>query len=88
MFGRSRSLESIEGLFGIHPVGLRPFDCTPRLPSGWDRMSLDDITAFGSRFSVEVRAEAPEKIRLIVTRDGKALFSEAGASGAAFRANL
>ncbi|HXQ81231.1 MAG TPA: hypothetical protein VN775_07970 [Opitutaceae bacterium] len=78
----------IEGLFGIRPVGLRQFDCTPRLPAGWDRMSLDDVRAFGSRFSVEVRADPPGGMRLCVTRDGKALLSRAGRSGDTFRVRL
>jgi len=78
----------IEGLFGIHPAGLRQFDCTPRLPSGWGRMSLEDIRAFGSRFSVEVRAEPAGGIRLAVTRGGSALPPQEGRSGDTFRVRL
>ncbi len=78
----------IEGLFGIHPVGLKKFDCTPRLPAGWSHMTLNDIYAFGTRFSVEVRSEPSNNIRLIVTQNGKTLFSETGKSGDEFHIHL
>jgi len=78
----------IEGLFGIRPLGLRQFACAPRLPAGWDRMSLGDIHAFGTVFSVEARAAAPGRIRLEVTRAGAALFSGEGAAGDSFTVRL
>ncbi|MGA9405811.1 MAG: hypothetical protein WBW71_01635 [Bacteroidota bacterium] len=78
----------IEGLFGIHPIGLKQFECTPRLPAGWKRMSLNDIYAFGTRFSAEVRNESSNRIRLTVTRDGTTLFSEVRNSGGTFHIHL
>ena len=44
----------IEGLFGIRPTGLRSFRFTPRLPSGWDKMSLRQIQIFKKDVSIEV----------------------------------
>src|SRR4029453_1410403 len=44
----------VEGMFGIRPAGLNAFTLTPRLPDGWDRMSLRAVHAFGRVFDVEV----------------------------------
>ena len=57
-----------EGLFGIRPTGLRSFTLTPRLPAGWDRMSLRAVSAFGHVFDVEV-SRSGEGIRIKVTPD-------------------
>lgn len=46
-----------EGLFGIRPTGLRSFECTPRLPDGWDKMALRDVHAFGKQFDLVVSRE-------------------------------
>ena len=43
-----------EGLFGIRPAGFESFDITPSMPSGWDRMSLSRIHAFGHVFDLTV----------------------------------
>ena len=58
-----------EGLFGIRPTGLRSFNLTPALPSSWDDMSLTDIKAFGSDFSINVNRMAADKINVKVTTD-------------------
>ena len=47
----------IDGLFGLQPIGLDSFRCTPRLPEGWPRMALRSIHAFGRDFDVEVEGE-------------------------------
>ncbi len=44
----------IEGMFGIHPAGLRSFNITPSMPTDWDTMSLRKIKAYGSEFDVTV----------------------------------
>jgi len=44
----------VEGMFGIRPAALNAFTLTPRLPDGWDRMSLRAVHAFGRVFDVEV----------------------------------
>ena len=53
-------------MFGIRPTGLNAFTLTPRLPDGWDRMSLRKVHAFGRVFDVEV-ARAPDGVRVKVT---------------------
>ncbi len=60
----------VEGLFGIDPTGLASFDCRPRLPSGWDRMELRDVHAFGAVFDVRVVREAG-KVRVGVVAKGR-----------------
>ncbi|MDR0901938.1 MAG: hypothetical protein LBM92_04110 [Opitutaceae bacterium] len=64
----------IEGIFGIRPTGLRAFDCAPRLPSGWPRMSLRRVRAFGGIFDLTVeRAESAkdggERLKLTLARE-------------------
>jgi len=44
----------LEGLFGLKPVGLKSLQVTPRLPEGWETMSLRKIKAFGKDFDVQV----------------------------------
>lgn len=55
-----------EGLFGLRPTGLSSFTLVPRLPAGWNEMSLRRVRAFGASFdlgvsrrgaNVEVRVE-------------------------------
>ncbi len=61
-----------EGLFGIRPTGLRSFSLSPRLPEGWNQMSLNKIDAFGEKFDLNVEREKGDKLRLTVTYgDGK-----------------
>jgi hypothetical protein len=43
-----------EGVFGIRPSGWNSFECTPRLVSGWDKMALRNIRAFGRKWDIEV----------------------------------
>ena len=59
----------IEGMFGIRPIGLRSFILTPRLPSGWEKMSLKKVKAFGNNFDIEVVSEKNNKIRIMVITD-------------------
>ena len=47
----------VEGMFGIRPTGLHSFRMTPRLASGWDRMALRHIRAFGGDFDLTVRRD-------------------------------
>lgn len=61
-----------EGLFGLRPTGLRSFSLSPRLPEGWNQMSLDRIDAFGEKFDLKVDRVKGDKLRLTVTyADGK-----------------
>lgn len=41
-----------EGMFGIRPTGLHTFTLTPRLPEEWNKMSLENIRAFGHTFDI------------------------------------
>jgi hypothetical protein len=69
-----------EGLFGIRPVGFNSFECTPRLPDGWNQMALKNMHAFGNVFDLIVnRAGAGklgitikngEKVRKYVVKEG------------------
>lgn len=61
-----------EGLFGIRPTGFNSFSLKVQLPSGWDRMSLRRIKAFGSDFDIEVSRSESSRIRISVISDGKA----------------
>lgn len=61
-----------EGLFGIRPTGFNSFSLKVQLPSGWDRMSLRRIKAFGSDFDIEVSRTESSRIKVSVISDGKA----------------
>ena len=55
-----------EGMFGILPIGLDRFTCTPRLPDGWPSMALRHIKAFGGDFDLEVaRSGAKLQVRVL-----------------------
>jgi hypothetical protein len=61
----------VEGMFGIRPAGLNSFTLTPRLPAGWNRMSLRAVHAFGRVFDVEVtRNEEGLRVRVVPDRGG------------------
>lgn len=49
-----------EGLFGIKPAGFDMFDVKPHLPSGWSKMELRNINAFGKTFTVVVTNDGTE----------------------------
>lgn len=70
-----------EGLFGIRPTGLSSFTLTPRLPEGWDRMSLHNIKAFGKDFDIEVIRSSGDKIEVIVSYDGNTRSKSLPSSG-------
>lgn len=61
-----------EGLLGINPTGFNSFECSPRLPAGWDHYSLNDIYAFNRKFSLAVKREATG-IRLNVSERGQVI---------------
>lgn len=54
-----------EGLFGIRPTGFDSFDISPSMPSGWDKMSLHRINAFGRIFDIDIeRVDEDVKIQI------------------------
>ena len=57
-----------EGLFGIDPLGLGQFSLMPRLPVGWDSMSLEHMQAFGGDWGIDVHGR-----HVVVTRSGKVI---------------
>jgi hypothetical protein len=57
----------IEGLFGIRPTGFSSFNCTPRLPKGWNEMALNNIHAFGKVFDLKIIREQKGGLQIIVT---------------------
>lgn len=59
-----------EGVFGIRPTGLRSFTVTPRLPEGWDSMSLKNVHLCGKVLDLDVVRKGG-KVVVSVTSDGK-----------------
>jgi hypothetical protein len=55
-----------EGMFGIRPIGFNSFDCTPRLPNGWNNMALRNIYAFQHQFDLEVARAGKGKLTITV----------------------
>ena len=71
-----------EGLFGIRPLGLHKFRISPRLPQGWDYMSLRNIKAFGTSFDIRVeRSSSKNSINVEVFNGGKTRVYRLGKSG-------
>ncbi|GHC62091.1 six-hairpin glycosidase-like protein [Roseibacillus persicicus] len=74
----------IEGLFGLQPTGLRSFAVTPRLPEGWNSMSLKGIQAFGEDFDLVVSRKGDGTLNVTVGKGDKVLQSvqlEEGGTG-------
>jgi hypothetical protein len=60
-----------EGLFGMRPVGLNSFECTPRLPKDWDHMALRQVHAFGNVFDLEIQRVGSDKLDVTIKNPGK-----------------
>ncbi len=58
-----------EGMFGMRPTGFNSFNCTPRLPKGWNNMALRNIHSFGNVFDIEVTRAGGDKL-LITIKNG------------------
>lgn len=66
----------IEGLFGIQPTGFKQFTCIPRLPNGWNEMSLNNVCIFNTTFSVIVKSDGQNNIIVSVLKEGKEIYSK------------
>ncbi len=55
-----------EGFFGITPTGFGSFTCAPRLPEGWNQMSLRAIRAFGHTFDLTIARRPDRWLRVII----------------------
>ena len=64
-----------EGLFGIKPTGLKSFTLTPRMPEGWNQMSLKKIKAFGENFDICVSREK-RKLEVTISNAQKILLKK------------
>jgi hypothetical protein len=60
-----------EGLFGIRATGFNSFNCTPRLPDGWDRMALRNVHSFGNVFDLMISRADAGKLDITIKKDGK-----------------
>jgi hypothetical protein len=60
-----------EGLFGMRPTGFNSFDCTPRLPAGWNTMALRNVHAFGTVFDLQVDRVSAGKLVITIIKDGQ-----------------
>jgi len=60
----------IEGLFGIRPTGFNSFKINPQLPKAWNRMSLNDIHAFGREWGCTIKRLPSGEIDVAVTEQG------------------
>ena len=66
-----------EGMFGIRPIGFRAFTVTPRLPRNWDRMSLENVRAFDSNFTLAVeRSGDGLRVQIAARRQGNSIAAD------------
>jgi cellobiose phosphorylase len=78
----------IEGMFGVRPVGFHEFECTPYLPEKWPDMSLSEIHAFGTTFSIVVARTDPGQIAIKILQDKAVVFSATGPNHSVFKIKL
>jgi hypothetical protein len=64
-----------EGLLGLEPIGFNSFSLRPNLPADWDFLEITNIYAFNGIIDVRLKREK-EKVRLVVVKGGKTLFSK------------
>ena len=60
-----------EGLFGIRPVAFNSFECSPRLPNGWNQMALRNMHSFGTVFDITVNRAPGGKLSIIIKKGDK-----------------
>lgn len=77
-----------EGLFGIRPTGFKSFMLTPRLPNGWNEMSLKNIRAFNSCFDLKVERISSKEIIVTISAQGKICLSKKVQDNATLRVEL
>jgi hypothetical protein len=78
----------LEGLFGIQPTGFNSFTCIPRLPKGWEEMSLSNVNAFESTFTMKVTAIGQKSIELTILKEGQEIYSKTDLRGSEFNVEL
>lgn len=60
-----------EGLFGMRPAGFNSFECSPRLPNGWDQMALRNVHSFGNVFDIVVNRAGAGKLGISIIKGQK-----------------
>lgn len=60
-----------EGLFGMRPVSFNSFECSPRLPNGWNQMALRNIHSFGNVFDLVVDRMGAGKLGITIINGKK-----------------
>jgi hypothetical protein len=60
-----------EGLFGIRATGFNSFNCTPRLPNGWQQMALRNVHSFGNVFDIMVSRAGADKLVVTIKKEQK-----------------
>ena len=65
-----------EGFFGIRPMGLHKFSCTPQMPKEWNRMTLKKVKAFGMTWDIEVKRKAKDYLVIIKDSSGKKIYKK------------
>lgn len=78
----------LEGMFGIQPTGFKSFTCIPRLPNGWEEMTLANINAFGSTFTMNVKAIGQKSVEVNILKEGKEVYSKTDLRGCEFNISL
>jgi len=74
----------IEGLFGIQPTGFNKFSFIPRLPVEWKEMSLSNVCAFNSQFSIIVKSINQDSIGISILKEGKEIYNKTDKRGSQF----
>ena len=76
-----------EGVFGMRAVGLHKVKVTPRLPDGWDQMSLKNIHLCGGTFDLTVYRKNGKVFVCLKTKSGKKVTKATAPNGTLFDIN-
>jgi hypothetical protein len=72
-----------EGLFGLAPVNLTTFACTPRMPAAWPRMKLAAVYLAGHKVDITIERSGQD-LRCIAQEGQKTILDQTAPAGTAF----
>ena len=64
-----------EGILGIRPTGFKSFSFSPKLPEQWNAMSLKNIKAFNTTFTIDIK-KVNDQLQVIIANKDKTFFNK------------
>lgn len=63
-----------EGILGIRPTGFNSFSFSPKLPKQWNTMSLKNIKAFNTTFTIDIK-KVNQQLQVTIANKEKTFFN-------------